>query len=102
MTRRPGFVAVITVQSRVVGLSFSVAELMTRVVLFAFAMAFGTADASAPPREECPLNSAAHARDVSALAFEGTVTKLEVLENYERMATLRRCSSMEGDAYKKD
>ena len=33
MTHQPGFVAVITVQSRLVGLSFSVAELMTRVVL---------------------------------------------------------------------
>jgi hypothetical protein len=60
---------------------------MIRVVL-AVAMALGTAEASMPLREECPLNSAAHARDVSALAFEGTVTKLDVLENYERMATL--------------
>ena len=38
--------------------------------------------------KNAPLNSAAHARDVSALAFEGTVTKLELLDNYERMATL--------------
>jgi hypothetical protein len=44
-------------------------------------MALGTADASTPPAKECPLNSAAHARDVSALAVEGTVTKLDLLDN---------------------
>jgi hypothetical protein len=51
-------------------------------------MALGIAEASMTPREECPLITPAYARDGAALAFEGTVTKLEVLESYERMATL--------------